>query len=46
VNKNEEKIKVIIVKKENNKEYKITTSNILEFHNNTEIRDTVTLKDA
>ena len=46
VNKNEEKIKVIIIKKENDKEYKVAVSNILEFNNNTEIRNTVTLKDA
>lgn len=45
VNKNEEKIKAIIIKKENGKEYKVVVSNILEFNNNTEIRNTVTFED-
>lgn len=50
VNNNEEKIKVIIIKKEedvqgNLKEYKIATSNVLEFTNNTQIRDSITFED-
>ena len=50
VNNNEEKIKVIIIKKEkdiqnNFKEYKIATSNVLEFTNNTQIRDNTTFED-
>lgn len=50
VNNNEEKIKVIIIKKEkdiqnNLKEYKIATSNVLEFTNNTQVRDSITFED-
>lgn len=50
VNNNEEKIKVIIIKKEkdiqdNLKEYKIAISNVLEFTNNTQVRDSITFED-